>query len=46
MTNQLIDYCLDVAEPIDIANAIVFLLSDASNKVTGTGLVVDSGYTA
>lgn len=38
-------YCLGVAEPIDIANAITFLLSDASRIITGTGLVVDSGAT-
>lgn len=32
-------------KPEDIANAIVYLLSDAASWVTGTTLVVDGGYT-
>lgn len=32
------------AMPEDIANAIAFLLSDASTFITGTELVVDGGY--
>lgn len=32
------------ARPEDIANAITFLLSDASSFITGTELVVDGGY--
>lgn len=35
---------LGVIEPVSIANAIAYLLSDASGFITGTGLVVDGGY--
>lgn len=37
-------YPLGVGEPIDIANAAVFLLSDASKWVTGTTIVLDGGF--
>ncbi len=33
-------------EPDDVANAIIYLLSDASSWVTGTSIVVDGGLTA
>lgn len=32
-------------DPVDIADAIVFLLSDASSWITGHTLVVDGGIT-
>jgi len=35
---------LGLGEPMDFANAIAFLLSDASRFITGSGLIVDGGY--
>ncbi|WP_288438625.1 SDR family oxidoreductase [uncultured Chryseobacterium sp.] len=35
-----------MGQPGDIANACIFLLSDASKWVTGTNLVIDAGYSA
>lgn len=40
------EHPLGLGTPEDIANAVLFLLSDASRWVTGTTLVVDGGYTA
>ncbi|MCQ4814656.1 SDR family NAD(P)-dependent oxidoreductase [Cloacibacillus evryensis] len=37
---------LGMGSPIDIANAIVFLLSDAAKFITGTELIIDGGYTS
>ena len=35
-----------VGKPIDISNTIMFLLSDQSNYITGTEIIVDGGFTA
>jgi NAD(P)-dependent dehydrogenase (short-subunit alcohol dehydrogenase family) len=37
---------LGPGQPDDVANACVYLLSDASRWVTGTNLIVDGGYLA
>jgi NAD(P)-dependent dehydrogenase (short-subunit alcohol dehydrogenase family) len=37
---------LGIGTPRDVANAAVFLLSDASQWITGTTLVVDGGYSS
>lgn len=37
---------LGFGDPSDIANACIYLLSDASKWTTGVNLVVDGGYTA
>lgn len=39
-------HLLGFGKTSDVANACVFLLSDASRWITGTNLVVDGGYTA
>lgn len=39
-------YSLGIGEPVDIANAIIYLLSDCSRIITGTGWVIDSGATS
>jgi NAD(P)-dependent dehydrogenase (short-subunit alcohol dehydrogenase family) len=40
-------YPLDrIAEPIDVANAVVFLASDLASAITGASLTVDCGLTA
>jgi NAD(P)-dependent dehydrogenase (short-subunit alcohol dehydrogenase family) len=36
---------LGFGKPEDVANASIFLLSDASRWITGTNLVIDGGYT-
>lgn len=51
ITKEMMDkhgeaYPLGFGEPIDIANAMVFLLSDASRWITGTEIVMDGGLTA
>ena len=37
---------LGLGQPEDVANACIFLLSDASRWITGTQMMVDGGYTA
>lgn len=37
---------LGLGEPVDVANAILFLLSPSSRWMTGSALTVDGGYTA
>jgi len=37
---------LGLGQPEDVANASVFLLSDAARWITGTNLIVDRGYLA
>ena len=35
-----------VGKPEDIANGIMFLLSDQSKYITGTEIIIDGGITA
>ena len=42
--NVLDHQYLGLGDPVDIANAAAYLLSDASKFVTGTGLIIDGGY--
>jgi len=37
---------LGIGNPEDVANACIFLLSDASRWITGINLVIDGGYSA
>ena len=37
---------LGLGKPEDIANACIYLLSDASRWITGTNFIIDGGYTA
>jgi NAD(P)-dependent dehydrogenase (short-subunit alcohol dehydrogenase family) len=37
---------LGLGVPEDVANACIFLLSDASRWITGTNMIIDGGYTA
>lgn len=44
--NVLSRQLLGLGHPLDAANAICYLLSDASSFITGSALVVDGGYLA
>jgi NAD(P)-dependent dehydrogenase (short-subunit alcohol dehydrogenase family) len=44
-TDDLKRQLLGVIEPEEVANAIAFLLSDASKSITGISLLLDGGYT-
>jgi NAD(P)-dependent dehydrogenase (short-subunit alcohol dehydrogenase family) len=35
---------LGLGQPADVANASLFLISDAARWITGTNLIVDGGY--
>lgn len=37
---------LGTGEPVDVANLVAFLLSDASRWMTGSNIVIDGGYSA
>lgn len=44
MEKHIEQYPLGVGTPEDVANSVVFLLSDASRWITGTNIVADGGY--
>jgi NAD(P)-dependent dehydrogenase (short-subunit alcohol dehydrogenase family) len=37
---------LGIGTASDVANACIYLLSDASKWITGTNLIIDGGYSA
>lgn len=43
--NDFSKQLLGIIEPIEIANTVAFLLSDATKTLTGTNLLLDGGYT-
>ena len=42
---RCLPYSLDLVQPVDISNAILFLVSDDGRYVTGVTLPVDAGFT-
>jgi NAD(P)-dependent dehydrogenase (short-subunit alcohol dehydrogenase family) len=46
MEKNIAQYPLGIGLPEDVANACIYLISDASKWVTGTNLVIDGGFTA
>ncbi len=44
--NVLMKHPLGIGEVNDVANAVVYFMSDASKWVTGTNFIIDGGYTA
>ena len=44
VVSNISDQYLGMGDTIDIANAMAYLLSDASKFITGTGFVVDGGF--
>lgn len=45
MTEFENSHLLGFGDPIDVANAAIYMLSDASCWITGTNFIVDGGYT-
>jgi NAD(P)-dependent dehydrogenase (short-subunit alcohol dehydrogenase family) len=45
-TNRIEDTIQRVGSTEDIAKALLFLLSDQANYITGTEIIVDGGLTA
>ena len=45
-SNMLADHPLGFGRPADVANACIYLLSDASRWITGTNLIIDGGFSA
>lgn len=46
LSNNIKLHPLGIASPNDVANATVFLLSQASRMITGINLIIDGGYCA
>ncbi len=44
--NVVMKHPLGLGEVNDVANAVIYFMSDASKWVTGTNFVIDGGYTA